>query len=267
MSDILIDLGLGDRIVGRDAFEEQLPDGVPRVGDLMTIDYEAVIALNPSDVVLQSGRAGVAPQLLELATARNWNVINDRMDGLADIQRVTRGLAAGLTFRDEATLGEITRRRAEELCAAMDAALAPLPAEVAERLGPILLLHLADPPSAFGPGSYLVDVLSRLGAPNALASGSAWQELDLEAVLTLNPWAVVLVQPVADSAAPVDVAAEFGPIARLALDAARGGRLAVLRHPQSHFPSTSIVEVAGELRTILEAMASADAPATERNGG
>ncbi len=58
ITDILLDLGLGEYVVGRGAWEEQLGAEIPRVGDLSNLDLEGLIALGPTDVILQAGRRG-----------------------------------------------------------------------------------------------------------------------------------------------------------------------------------------------------------------
>lgn len=259
---MLLALGLGDRIVGRDAYEEQLPEAVPRVGDLVNVNVEAVLALQPTDVILQASRAGAPPRLESIAAERGWRFINLQIDTLDDARQALRKLVEELSFAgDDQSRRAGVERLARELLAEMDAALAPLPAETSERLGPILVLYFTEPPSAFGPGSYLSDMLSALGGRNAIAGG-AWQELDLERVAAVDPWAIISVKPGASETAVENPREALGSVGRLNLECARTGRVAVLRHERALLPGASLIDVARELRTILEALA----PAPESTG-
>ncbi len=260
VTDLLLALDLGDRIVGRDSWEEQLSDAVPRVGDLTRIDLEAVIELQPTDVVLQAGRQGLPARIEQIAGERGWNLINLQIDGVADIEQAVRVLATGLSFTSESDARDEVFRRGEVLIAEIRAALEPMPEAVTRRLGPIMVLYFTDPPSAYGPGSYIGDVLESLGAENALAGG-AWQELDLERVVAAQPWALIIARPGADDSTAAHPERALGSLARVDLACVRAGRLAVLRHPNSQLPGASVIAVAGELRGILTRLAEQADPA------
>jgi len=256
LTDVLLALGLGDRIVGRDSYEEQLAEDVPRVGDLMSVNLEAVLALRPTDVVLQSAKAGAPPRIEAIAQQQGWRFINLQIDTLSDVRHAVERLVNDLSFAgDDAILRPEIEDQADRLLAEMDLALAPMPAEVRERLGPIMLLYFTDPPAAFGPGSYLSDMLAALGGRNAV-TGGAWQELDLERVAAGKPWAIIAIKPGLNDAATARPEESLGSVGRLDLECVRAGRVALLRHPQALLPGASLIEVAGELRSIMEALAS-----------
>lgn len=259
VTDLLISLDLGDRVVGRDTWEEQLPDSIPRVGDLTSINLEAVVALAPTDIVLQAGKIGAPPRLEEVARQRGWNLINLQIDGLPDVQRAIGTLVEQLSFAEEAQSREVAAQRAQELVHEIGQALAPLPAAVTDRLGSIMVLYFTDPPSAYGPGSYVSDILESLGGRNVL-TGGAWQELDLERVAASKPWALIIAEPEAGEELKAHPKGALGSLARVNLDCVRAGRLAVLSHPRSQLPGASVIGVAQELRTILEELARKQGP-------
>ena len=250
VTDLLLALNLGDRIVGRDTWEEQLPDHVPRVGDLMSVNIEAVLALNPTDVVLQAGKMGLPARLEEIARDRGWRLINLQIDGLPDIRSAISTLTGQLSFESEPGERALATARGEALISEIDAALVPLASDVADRLGPVMLLYSTQPPSAFGPGSYVGDILESLGGHNALGGG-AWQELDLERVAAAQPWALIIVKGGADDELVAHPEAALGALARLDLACVGAGRLAVLRHRNAPLPGASVIGVAQELRAIL----------------
>ena len=250
VTDLLLALNLGDRIVGRDTWEEQLPDHVPRVGDLMSVNIEAVLALNPTDVVLQAGKMGLPARLEEIARDRGWRLINLQIDGLPDIRSAISTLTGQLSFESEPGERALATARGEALISEIDAALVPLASDVADCLGPVMLLYSTQPPSAFGPGSYVGDILESLGGHNALGGG-AWQELDLERVAAAQPWALIIVKGGADDELVAHPEAALGALARLDLACVGAGRLAVLRHRNAQLPGASVIGVAQELRAIL----------------
>jgi len=266
VTDILIDLGVGDFIVGRDAWDEELGADVPRVGDLTNLDAEGMVRLRPSDVVLQAGRRGVPAGFDALARERGWKVLNVQIDSLADILEVVDALAHALSFGGDDELRARVLEKAEELRSDFDAATKPIEGwsrgvyEGGDGDGveprTVLLLYEVDPPSAFGPGSYLGDVLLRVGVVNALGDGGAWQELDAETLIHLDPWGMVVIRDgaVEEWGARADV----GRLTQLPLRAIREGRSYQVSHPRALLPGTCVIEVARELRAVLKLMASND---------
>lgn len=260
VTDILIDLGVGEFIVGRDAWDEQLGAEVPRVGDLTNLDAEALIRLRPSDVVLQAGRRGVPAGFDSLATEYGWKVLNVQIDSLGDILGVVDTLANELSFGGDDEFRARALKKAEELRGDFEAAMEPIEGwsgggdESGDGVGEreVLLLYEVDPPSAFGPGSYLGDVLLKMGVVNSLGEGGAWRELDAEALVHLDPWAIVLIRDgaIEESGARADV----GRLVKLPLRAIREGRCYQVSHPQALLPGTCVIEVVRQLRSVLELM-------------
>jgi iron complex transport system substrate-binding protein len=255
LTDILIDLGLESNIVGRDIWDQQLDPSVPRVGDLFELDYEALLALEPTDVVLQVQASNVPPFLNEISREQGFRVVALHINTLTDVVDAVHELNDALSFTGVPARRTDARRRAAEIEAELNDQLKPLPVEVRQHLGSILILHHVEPPAAFGPGSYLVQVLERFGAAGSLTNGGPWQELDLETVVHLDPWAIVLINPGADE--KVDRESLPGALGTLNLSAAKHDRIGTLTHREALLPGTCIGAVALELRTILTGFADA----------
>jgi len=259
ITDILIDLELGEMVVGRDRWDVQLPDSVARVGDLNSLDVEGLVALKPTDVLFQVGERGIPPTVRTLADEHGWNVINVEIDTLDDVRRVVMELAEGLSFSGCSELRVETVEKADEILRLADSGYRWMRGNVLAQLGPILLLHQVEPISAFGPGSYLGDMLDGLGAENAIGEGSAWPTLDAEALVALDPWAIVIVrsgggEPLSDGRG--SVRCDPGPLGRLPLRAVRENRVVELVHPQVLLPGSSmLMEVPGGLTAVLKALA------------
>lgn len=270
ITDILIDLDLAPFIVARDRYDRQLPAGLPRVGDLTQLDVETVINLGPSDILFQAGNQGLPPRLSQLAADRGWNICNEQIDSLADLRRVFVELPGRLTFVNNPDARENALRRARDLDVELSAALAPLPVDLTAGLGPILFLYSVDALGAFGPGSYMSDAAASMGLVNALADGPAWRTLDVELLLSLDPFAIILFReltpgPGAENSSAWRAAspADVGPLGDLAIEAVRAGRVFLLEHPQALLPGSSIIEVASLLRQGAATIPRRESPRSE----
>jgi iron complex transport system substrate-binding protein len=249
ISRTLVDLGLEDHIVGRTPFCDSLESAVPVVGDLIDLDLERLVRVRPSHVLVQPPAGGIDPALLRLAPERGWRLAAWQLDDIGDVKRLVRELPAAL-FETAEERADI-EARANGLIAAIDRSLDSDASEhVAGFTGRVLLAFGTDPVSAFGEGTYLHDVLIALGAANAV-SARGYPQFTLEDVRRLDPDAIVLVRPGRSGGT---VLAALGPLGRLDIHAVRERRLAVLTHPDAFMPSSAVIGVVEELRSILRAM-------------
>ena len=86
MTQMLVDLGLGDRIVGRTPFCDSVPESVPIVGSLLDVDYERLIEVAPTHIVVQPAASGTDPEVERLAQDHHWVLIEQGLDRLADVE-------------------------------------------------------------------------------------------------------------------------------------------------------------------------------------
>jgi iron complex transport system substrate-binding protein len=258
LSRTAIDLGLEERIVGRSTYCEFL-DGVPVIGDLQRIDYERLIDVRPTHVLVQAPADGIDTRLVELGASRGWKIASwSGVDTIDDIERVLREMPGALAEPGTPQLDALSRRAAD-LLNEIAAALSPGRGEQPLYSGRVLLVHGTEPIQVFGTSTYLHEVLLRLGASNA-AAVRGWATLSLEDLVHIDPPAIILVQ---DASKPPTSAEEgLGPIASMSLQAAEGGRLAVVRHPDALRPCTGIIGLADEMRAALHRLAAdgADGP-------
>lgn len=259
LSRTLVDFGLEDRIVGRSRWCDFLPTTTPAVGDLLTIDYEQLVALAPTHVLVQAPKDGPDDRLVALAAERGWKLESwSGLDTIDDIERLVRELPSVLYAPGTDALAAATRR-ASGLLNDIAAALAPARDGDADLWrGSTLLVHHLDPVGVSGRETFLHDVLVRLGGVNAVTA-SGWPTLTLEDVTRLDPGAIVVLSTDPDAAADPRHAA--GALADLDVEAVRHGRIAVLTHPDAQRPCTGIIGVARELRSILRVFARADGAA------
>lgn len=235
---VLSDLGAADRIVARHSFDLALPKSLPVVGDQSGIDYEALLRVEPTHVVLEWGSRGLPPRLLELAERRGFVVLNYPMLTLDDIRNVVRALPT------DAALGDAAASRAGDLLAQMDEAWAP-DAAFGERVGRALCVYWTSPVGAAGPGSFHVQMIEAMGGRSAIGEGAAYITLDVEDVRRLDPDSIILFMPGAE---PSRLNELLAPLERAGVRAVREGRIALINHPHCQTPSTAMIEAARLVR-------------------
>ncbi|MBX3351633.1 MAG: ABC transporter substrate-binding protein [Phycisphaeraceae bacterium] len=233
-------LGLGEFVVGRHAFDRNRPDDIPVVGDQNGIDYERLLRLEPTHVLLERSASGAPPRLDGFAGSKGFVVREIPMLTLDDI----RGCIGFLTtlFRVEGV-----NERASELLAALDEALSPLE-QIDDRAGRMLLLYWTDPIGVAGPGSYHAEIVRSLGAMLAVDTGRAYQELDAEDTRRLYPDSIALFIPGADPSRKAEL---LGILASLDLRAVNSGRVAIVNHPSAQVPGPAVIDVANQLREAI----------------
>ena len=193
-AELVFALGLGDRVVGVGEYVAWPPAAtkLPRLGGLLDPRLETVVALHPDLAVLLPSER----ELGERLTALGVDVLVVPHETVDDVARAARAVAqrAGV-----AAAGEKLARSLER-----DLAPAALPEQlgsprvllVAEReRGQLAQLLLA------GPGTFLDELLRRLGAKNAVADAPlSWPQVSLEEVVARKPDVIVELQPRALSA-------------------------------------------------------------------
>ena len=148
------------------------------------------------------------------------------------------------------------------LTGAMDRAWARR-GDSAARAGRVLMLIATSPQVwTLGPGSFHQQVLERLGGAPAIAQGKPDIVMDAEDVLRLRPDAIVFFVPRAKGSpprtgvlGPDDRRSLLGPLAGLDIPAVKNGRIALIDDPECRLPGTSMIRVADDLATILDAFA------------
>ncbi|MFI4897087.1 MAG: ABC transporter substrate-binding protein [Phycisphaerales bacterium JB059] len=268
---MLRDLGLEDRVVGVHDFDHALSDSIPRVGSLNGIDYEALLSVRPTHVLVEIASHREAPErLLTLGEAHGWEVRRiDSIRTVDDIARVIDDLYLSFVSPPEAgavnAIGfsdpseRFDKRMPSEAFAQAIAARGP----AVEGAGRVLLLGATTPPSALGPGSFHAQILERLGGANAITEGGMWQELDAEDVLRLSPDGIVLVMPrdrteadrfgAPERAPASEVIRRLGVVGELPIPAIRQGRVALIDESDALVPAASSMgRFAERLAEILE---------------
>ncbi len=158
----LVDLGLHDGLVGRSAFCRSVDQSIPVVGDLDGIDYERLVRLRPTHVLVQDTAAWPPQPLLDMAREGDFTLQAWPLNRLEDIDRVLRELPCAL---------DVDETQAEELRAAMRSPLATADGRSA--------MFLTDGQLAFGRGTWIDDLWREMGGFNVLNT-EGWVQLSNE---------------------------------------------------------------------------------------
>ncbi len=181
-TETLIALGAADRIVGVTRFDPDVPGkpDVARVGDAQSVNLEALAALSPDAVIVNST---VLADVLR-PIRRRAHVLVVPTDRLED------------AFAMVATLGDLTGRQAESraMRERMQAALQGAQARAAERAAAgvpaprVLFVVQRRPFYSAGRGSFLDDLLTAVGAVNVVGDvDQPWPALSEETVVARAP--------------------------------------------------------------------------------
>ena len=175
----IVDMGAQQLLVGRSSFCEAGDMNIPVVGDLYEIDYERLLLLQPTKVLVQKTAVRIDSHLLQLAEQENFTLHTWEINRISDIKKLHDDLLDILSLDGEPL--QIS-----------DCELSELGEELPT---PILIMTAGSQREAglcFGQQTYLDDVLVMIGGKNALEA-SGWLPLSLEDIVNLQPAAILIV--------------------------------------------------------------------------
>jgi ABC-type Fe3+-hydroxamate transport system substrate-binding protein len=265
---MLRDLGFEDDIVGRHSYDNALSESIPVVGSHIDIDDEMLITADPSILIFEENTIAIPDRIRTLAEDRGWAIWTYTLESLDDIATTMDdlylklvGFPADANADGDPTTFDVnptTRFDVELPSARLVRSWAPM-GDDATVAGRTLLLAGTDPAGALGPDSFHAQMIQRMGITPALVDGGMWQELDLEDIITLAPDSIIIFSP-QDSTQSVgepapmtwsQIEQALGPVAALDLPAIRTRRVGVITHPQGLLPSSTLGQVADEIRRTL----------------
>ena len=192
---VLVELGLGDKIVGIDtnsaAFADKLPSGVAQF-DMMAPDNEAIAALTP-DIVFTSGMSSVG------GTSPFQSLVDSGIC-VADIPTPSsiEGVCDDIKF-----IGTCVGKGAEGLAYAkgltvfmegIEEYAKTIPEGEQKTVLVMMNVPSADYPTiyTFGKGTYMNEMIEDLGAKNVFADQEGWLSVSVEDVIAANPDVILM---------------------------------------------------------------------------
>lgn len=179
----LVLIGAADSLVGVSKYDRLYlpPDkqNLPVVGDYLTLNYEQLVKLHPTVMVIQMAESRIEPKLRQVAADQHFELLNMRFDHVADIWTSVRvlGQAAG---REHAAEKAITRAQAD---------LTELAQAYRDRPHP-KVAYLVDPANMVlcGGDTFMEEMITAAGGENAGAkAGKGFLESSRETLIKLAP--------------------------------------------------------------------------------
>ncbi|MEL6499027.1 MAG: hypothetical protein AAF937_01660 [Planctomycetota bacterium] len=243
---MLREAGVEGSIVGRHGWDATLDQRIPVAGDQTGLDYERLITLDPSHIVIEWGAREIPPRLQSLAAARGITLIPVETLTLEDIAASWQRVAEAFGTDPERIDLSAFRRRSDRR----------------DAWGSVLLVVSSSPTfDCLGPGSAHHQLLVLAGFEPALGDGAPWVSLDLEDVIRLDPACIAIIQPGSESddrAAPL--LSRLGPLADTDVRAVRLGRVVLIDDESALIPSTNLAEIAGQIADKLAALGPLPSP-------
>ena len=187
---VLIDLGLALKIVAVDtnsmSYKDYLPSGV-KTFDMMNPDNEAIAALKP-DLVFTSGMSSVG----------GTSPFKSLVDAGICVADIPSSASIADIAEDIKFIGNCTGKgiEAAALATAMDAsfklisaACDKIPAEKRKTVLFMMNIPTSDSPTiySFGSGTYMDEMLTKIGAKNVCAEQKSWVSISIEDAVKMNP--------------------------------------------------------------------------------
>lgn len=253
LTQIVVDLGAGDRLVGIDSnypYPGQAPEA-ESVGNLRHINDEQLIALEPTDVLVQVEQGNTAlADLRNMARQFGWRVHTIDIRTIPDVQQAVYSLPPSPSV----SVALDMPRRGRELAEAFEERLEAVTEAVLQqedmRFPGTLVLTSTGPamPMAAGVNTFIDQMLTYAGGRNVLGRAEgAYPMLDKEAIETLQPEVIVILharaEPPPEGMPPV--------LSDLDVPAVRDNRVHYLHDRMAQIPSTTIPRVTAKLAKLL----------------
>jgi iron complex transport system substrate-binding protein len=235
-TEVVAALGATSELVGVDDYSKFPPEvaGLPKVGNFLQPNLEAIVRLRPTLVIADDVHADVARALADAGVA----TVSVPMHALPDVERALVDIGARIGRADAAS------NIVAEIEATLDAAHAEQPAKRPRVLA--VIDHEVGGLGglvAVGPGTWLDELLALAGGENVLAaSGVRYPKISLEEVVRGQPDVILDVGPAAATA----------PWSAVDVPAVRAGRVRVLDAPYLMAPSPRLHEAIGAVRAAIK---------------
>ena len=262
VTETLFALGLGDRVVavGNYTFWPEEALKKPRVGGLVDPNLERIAALRPDLAILLPSERDVGDKLAPLGIA----TLIVKNESLADVEASFRTIAARCGVPEAG----------EKLAAEWHAALLPRPvsARAPGAAAPKVLMIVERAAGrlgelyAAGPGTFLDELLVRLGGENAFADApNLYPQASLEEIVARKPDLIFeLRSDEPDEAARRALVADWQPLATV--PAVRHGRIRVIAGNFTLIPGPRLPQLYRAMAAAMD-QPSPPAPLPKGEGG
>jgi iron complex transport system substrate-binding protein len=247
----LVLIGGEESLVGVSRYDQLfLPESernLPVVGDYEQINYEELVKLRPTVMILQQEESRQSPRLRQFVTDHHIQLLNMKFDHVADIWSSVQllGQACGRQAEAERAIAQ-ARRELDDL--AVDYKNVPRPR----------VLYIMDPASnlACGNHTFVEEMITLAGGENAPV-GDGFMTLSRETMVKLAPDVLLIGAPDAMPEMPDDP--RLAPWRTLPVPATRNRRVFLVTDGNSQMPS---VNIGKNVRALAELIHRPAPPAT-----
>ena len=255
ISRMIVDMGLGDRIVGVAQHDQAAPANLPVVGNYLEVDTELLLRLRPTHVLTMMAKEGPPRQLRRLADHGRFTLVSypsplsvqdvanvldpESVDEPADLP----GLGTVLGYPEVAR--QVRRRMLEQLSG--------IEQITAGHTRPrVLMVLVTHPVMASGPGTTHHQLLTIAGAVNAAAQSRVGAPTyDREGLLLLQPELILILSPRGLPLESIDTDPRLAVFRGLNIPAVRNNRIVLLNDPLVLLPSSSIPRIAAAMARAI----------------
>jgi len=243
----LVLIGAADELVGVSKYDLlYLPDAqkdLPVVGDYETMNYEQLVKLKPTTLVIQFSDVRVPPRLRELAAAQHFDLVSMHFDHVSDIWDSVRALgkisgkekdADNAIVKAQLSLKDVTDQYKD----------APHP-KVAYLISPKLMLLSGDK-------TFVHEMIVAAGGEDVGAKvGDSFVEIGMETLVKLQP--EVLLLGAVEEMGEVQNDPRIARWSDLPIPAAKNHRIYLVTDGNSQMASVNIGKNVRELARMIHA--------------
>lgn len=247
VTEMLFAIGAGPDVVAVSSFDRFPPEvqDLPRVGALVDPDFERILSLRPTLVVVYGSQEDLVARLAS-ADIPVYQYVHDTEDGLADVTRSMRALGARLGRREAA----------EHQADRIEQELEAIRRRVAGRTRPGTAVVFGREPGALrgvyvsGGVGFLHDILEAAGGRNVFADiRREGVQASAEMLLVRRPEVIIELRTTPSAGTLEEELAVWSRLA--AVPAVRTGRIHILTDPAMAVPGPRIVEAVRAFARIL----------------
>lgn len=244
-TDLILGIGARDHLVAVSNWDADRPEisGLPRVGDYRTVDWEAMIELRPSKMIVQYSEDKMPPGLRERAKQLNIEIINVKFQRLEDV------LSTLTMLGDALGKPELADRAKRAFVSELDEV-----AKAVEGREPVTVLigRASSSLETVGGNTFLDDVLKIARGSNVTPGtpdNNNYPSIDREMLLSYNPQVVINLLPGASEQVIEQARQYWQDVPQV--QAVKDGRVYYLTEPYLLLPGISLAKVARQFAKAL----------------
>lgn len=259
LTQMVVDLGLGQFLVAIAEYDMAAPTGLPVVGNYKDINTEALLVARPTHVLTMTGQDGPAPHLIQLASAHGFQLAAYPFPlSISQITRIIfdpQELAQKSHRQSAKSLGAVLRTPITALRVAthMNKRLARLGAATADATPKSVLMVIATRPiMASGPDTVHDQLLTFCGAYNAAQDATTGAvTFDKEMLIQANPDVILLLLPDTAPLQPVESDPRLAQLRSLEIIAVKHHRIVLINDPLAQLPSSSLPRIGAAMAKAI----------------